>query len=116
MKNSQHLINTPIGHKMNYNGKLYESLSADHFGAKGCMSCDLFEIGFGCTGKGVVCYSPPRIYKETKPVEDIDFSVDNDTPTWLIILFVIILVVITWPVLLGMWIMDRKSFKQIYKK
>jgi hypothetical protein len=47
--------------------KMYEAKGAEYFGSKGCLTCDLHETGYGCTNGKVVCYNPPRVFKEAEP-------------------------------------------------
>ena len=64
---NKNLIDIPIGYRGIIGDKIYEAKGAEYFGAKGCLTCDLHEPGYGCTNGKVVCYNPPRVFKEVQP-------------------------------------------------
>lgn len=115
------LINIPIGKCGMIGEKTYEAKGAEYFGAKGCLVCDLHEVGHGCTNKKVVCYSPPRVFKEKLPDYEQDNSYDSSiycddiaTPYWLLILAVILLGFIAIPV--HMYIELKQLINKILRK
>lgn len=77
---NKNLINIPIGQCGLIGDKMYEAKGAEYFGAKGCLTCDLHEPGFGCTNGKVVCYNPPRVFKQKTetPAYDQDEHYDYD--------------------------------------
>ena len=62
------LIDIPVGCIGYINGKSYLSKFATVYNGedKTCFDCDLHVPGSGCSGDRVVCYCPPRVFKEVK--------------------------------------------------
>jgi hypothetical protein len=94
MKKSN-LINIPVGERGLINGKWYESQKTDMFGSANCFSCDFFTPGDGCNNRNVVCYCPPRTFKEvSEPAgyyDCYDYEEWENTKVWHLVILIIIL-------------------------
>ena len=104
---NKNLINIPIGQTGEIEGKWYEAQKSDFFGSCNCFVCDLHVPGSGCNNRNVVCYCPPRIFKETLPPYEQDYCYDDpiydcdiETSFWAFIPLIIIIGIVGLPVLI----------------
>ena len=90
----QNLINIPVGERGMINGKWYEAQKADVFGTANCFVCDLHIPSAGCNNRNVVCYCPPRTFKEVAPIYYDDYDDYNEwegVKVWHLVVLIILL-------------------------
>jgi hypothetical protein len=87
------LINIPVGERGMINGKLYEAQKTDIFGTANCFVCDMHTPGEGCNNRNVVCYCPPRTFKEVAPTyyDYDDYDEWEGVKEWHLIVLIILL-------------------------
>jgi len=100
------LINIPVGERGMINGKLYEAQKTDIFGAASCFVCDLHIPGSGCNNRNVVCYCPPRTFKEVTP-EYYDNNYDYDEWENTKVSHIVILIILLCIPMAGCWIWEK---------
>jgi hypothetical protein len=117
--NKNNLIDIQIGDRGFIDGKIYEAKGADYFGTKGCLTCDLHEPGYGCTNGKVVCYNPPRVFKQVSEycVYDYDDNHDFEYMKWNEALLLILILAIPmsacwiWSMISKFWILIISKIK-----
>ena len=116
---NKNLINIPIGECGLIGDKMYEAKGAEYFGAKGCLTCDLHEPGYGCTNGKVVCYNPPRVFKEVQEnycdsyddYHDFEYIKWHEALILIVILAIPLSITWIWSKILGIgiYIINKKT-------